>query len=100
MAEIRHTPGPWCAEKWRRHAATTVLVDDPSVVTGKRVIAEFESTDDARVGAAAPELFDAAAAAEAVLSRGRWIEGSTDPEAVALWKLRAALAKAREVHHG
>lgn len=94
MTEIKHTPGPWRAEEWSCHAATTVLVDDPSVCTGKRAIAECESEDDARAVAALPEFVDAAIAAEAVLARGRWIEGSTDPEAVALHKLRAALAKA------
>lgn len=101
MAEIRHTPGFWRAGKWTCHAATTVLVNDPSVLTGYRVIAEFETEEDARLGAAVPELIEAAILAEAVLARGRWIEGSTDPEAVALWKLRAALAKAMEArHHG
>lgn len=49
---------------------------------------------------AAPALLAAAREAEAILSSGRWIEGSKDPEAVALWKLRAALAKATEVSHG
>lgn len=49
---------------------------------------------------AAPALLAAAREAEAILSSGRWIEGSKDPEAVALWKLRAALAKATGVSHG
>lgn len=40
------------------------------------------------------QLLDAARAAEAVLGRQKWIEGSTDPEAVALFNLRAAIAKA------
>lgn len=39
-------------------------------------------------------LLDAARAAEVVLGRQKWIEGSTDPEAVALVKLRAAIAMA------
>ncbi|WP_433703899.1 hypothetical protein [Paraburkholderia sacchari] len=47
------------------------------------------------MNAASCDLLDAAQAAEAVLARGRWIEGSMDPEAVALWKLRAAIAKAK-----
>ncbi|WP_227242455.1 hypothetical protein [Paraburkholderia caribensis] len=63
MASTNHTPGPWRAEAWTCHAATTVLVDDAAVVTGKRVIAEFESEEDARLGAAAPELLEAARAA-------------------------------------
>lgn len=97
MAEPKHTPGPWRAEKWNCHAATTVLVNDPSIVTGKRVIAECVAEDDAQAIAALPELVDAALAAEAVLARGHWLEGSPDPEAVALYKLRAAIAKATEV---
>ncbi|GAB1424268.1 hypothetical protein MASR2M16_15020 [Thauera terpenica] len=44
--------------------------------------------------AAAPLLFDAARAAEAVLGKQKWLAGSTDPEAVALAKLRAAIAEA------
>lgn len=101
MAEIMHTPGPWRAAPYSCHAATTILVDDPTSLTGKRVVAEFETEADARVGAALPELLDAALAAEAILARSRWVEGSTDPEAIALWMLRAALNKAAtEVAHG
>jgi hypothetical protein len=40
------------------------------------------------------QLLDATRAAEAVLGRQKWIEGSTDPEAVALSKLRDAIVKA------
>jgi hypothetical protein len=97
MSEIRHTPGPWRAEKWLCHLATSVTVDDASIVTGKRLIVECETEEDARLIAASPDLLDAAQAAEAVLARGRWIEGSTDPEAIALAKLRAAIAKATEI---
>lgn len=101
MAELMHTRGPWRAVAYSCHAATTILVDDPTTFTGKRTVAEFETEADARIGAALPELLDAAQAAEAILARGRWVEGSTDPEAVALWKLRAALNKAgMEVSHG
>jgi threonine aldolase len=45
---------------------------------------------------ASPDLIDAAIAAEAVLARGRWIKGSTDPESIALYKLRDAIARAME----
>lgn len=54
----KHTPGPWRAEEWRCHAATTVLVDDDTCLTGKRVIAECETEEDAHLIAAAPELLD------------------------------------------
>lgn len=59
-----------------------------------------ETLQQQTAAALAASLLDAAQAAEAVLARGRWIEGSTDPEAVALWKLRAAIAQATEVQHG
>lgn len=44
--------------------------------------------------AAAPDLLKAAQAAEAVLAKQNWRDDSTDPEAVALRMLRAAIAKA------
>jgi hypothetical protein len=52
------THGQWRAIEWTRHAATTVVVDDPTCVTGKRVIAECEIEDDARLIAAAPDLLE------------------------------------------
>ncbi|MFT4171780.1 MAG: hypothetical protein QM639_04420 [Rhodocyclaceae bacterium] len=53
----QHTQGPWQATHWRCHANTTVVVGDPSVLTGKRVIADVETTEaDARLVAAAPDL--------------------------------------------
>lgn len=59
-----------------------------------------ETLQQRTTAALVDNLLDAAQAAEAVLARGRWIEGSTDPEAVALWKLRAAIGHATEVRHG
>lgn len=43
----------------------------------------------------APTLLDAAEAAAAVLAKGKWLKGSTDPEAVALYKLLDAIALAK-----
>jgi hypothetical protein len=63
----KHTPRPWYAANWTCHAQVTVLVDDPTTVTGKRVIAECETAEDARLVAAAPELLEAL----------RWIEAYT-----------------------
>lgn len=54
-----HTEGQWRAEAWSCHAATTILVDDASLVTGKRIIAECETVEDARLIAAAPMLLEA-----------------------------------------
>lgn len=39
-------------------------------------------------------LLAAARLAEAVIARGKWLDTSSDPEAVALRALRAAIAKA------
>ena len=51
-----HTPGPWQAIEWTCHAPTTVVVDDDAVVTKKRVVADCDTTADARLIAAAPDL--------------------------------------------
>ncbi|WP_155950185.1 hypothetical protein [Rhodanobacter sp. OR92] len=57
-----HTPGEWRAESWidaPLAGATTVLVDDPSTVLGKRVIAHCQSEDavaDAQFIAEAPAM--------------------------------------------
>lgn len=58
MAAAGNTPAPWRAEPWTCHAATTILVDDASIVTGKRIVAECESEEDARLIAAAPDLLE------------------------------------------
>lgn len=63
-----HTPGQWRAIHWTRHAATTVVVDDPSVITGKRVIADCATEEDARLIAAAPEMLDALRRLEKAIS--------------------------------
>ena len=41
------------------------------------------------------KLLDAAEAAAAVLAKGKWAKDSTDPEAVALYKLIDAIALAK-----
>jgi hypothetical protein len=42
-----HTPTPWYAANWTCHAPVTILIDDASDLTGKRVIAECEREEDA-----------------------------------------------------
>lgn len=42
-------------------------------------------------------LLSAARQAETVLARGKWLEGSADPEALALYALRAAIARAEKL---
>lgn len=44
------------AEAWTSHAKTTVLVDDETGITGKRVVAECETEEIAALFAAAPDL--------------------------------------------
>jgi len=59
---IAHTPGTWRAESWMdppMAGATTVVVDDPGTVLGKRVVAHCPSENavaDARLIASAPAL--------------------------------------------
>lgn len=55
----KHTPGTWQAINWTYHSTSTVVVDDPSVVTGKRVIAECATEEDARLISASPDLLAA-----------------------------------------
>lgn len=52
------------------------------------------SHDLRKAMATATDLLEAARAAEAVFARQKWRTGSPDPEAVALFKLRAAIARA------
>lgn len=44
---MNHTPTPYRAECWTSHAPRTVLVDDPAMLSGKRVVAECEREEDA-----------------------------------------------------
>lgn len=87
MTAAKHTPGPWRAEEWSCHARTTVLVDDASIITGKRVIAECESEEDARLIAASPDLL-------AVLIELTDIEGPLPGDQAWHAKALAAIAKA------
>src|SRR5882672_1932226 len=57
----------WIASAWTRHSETTVLADDAESITGKRVVAECEREDEARMVAAAPELLDALREAQIAL---------------------------------
>lgn len=101
-----HTPGPW---QWDHYVLLPVELDPDKHAINTILIAEhtgfgfLDSNLDAGLAendanlaliAAAPQLLDAARAAEAVLARQGWLASSTDPEAVALGKLRAAIATA------
>ena len=80
--------GRWYARPWTSHAATTVVVDDPTVITGVRVVAECEDEQTARLLAEAPAML---AALQAMLHEfGRtYLRGSSDSVDAA----RAALGR-------
>ncbi|HQZ01693.1 MAG TPA: hypothetical protein PL024_12360 [Thauera sp.] len=65
----------------------TIHVDDD--------MADAELVAHARLLAAAPELHQACADAEALLTRQKWIPSTSTPEGGVLAALRAALAKAQ-----
>ena len=105
-----HTPGPWA---WHdRHtlrpetpnpgaSAVHTIISSDGRECGylgsdfRQTLAELDA--DQVLIAAAPELLGAAVKAAAVLAKGRWLDSSDDPEAVALRALRAAIAKATGV---
>lgn len=103
MSTAKHTPGPWIVDTdpaypgelsidamvdgWTYHIALVHQGAPPSDDSGLA---------NANVMAAGPELLAAARLAEAIFTKQKWlpVEGSTDPEAVALRELRAAIKKA------
>ncbi len=96
MTAPTFTPGPWRRAGHRSIAA--------GVGVSRVTICELYSWGDCSEAdanealiAAAPDLFAAAEAAAAVLTRGRWRLDSPDPEAVALCTLLRALDLARGV---
>lgn len=65
------TPVPWSAQRWTNHAARTVLVDDPSAITGKKLVADCPETGDAAYLVHAANAYPALiAACRAALSQG------------------------------
>lgn len=108
MCSAKHTPGPWGWNGYALrpanpnpdlHAVHTILEVENfayGFVCSDRDATAAEDDTNRRLIAAAPELLEAAKAAESVLGKQKWLEGSTDPEAVALYKLRAAIANATE----
>jgi len=94
--ERRHSPGPWAAvfdagRGWQVRNATGGLVAELGHDTSE---SGGRTERDAHAAAAVPVLLDAARTAEAIFARQGWTPDSTDPEAVALRKLRDAIAKA------
>lgn len=101
----KHTPEPWRAQAWSSHAARTVLVDDPAALTGKRVIAECDTEEDARrivacVNACAgltTDLLECKTIGEASETMVDRLVDQRDELAAALRKARVALSLAG--HH-
>lgn len=88
-----HTAGQWEAVAWSRHAKTTVVAPDPFVVTGKRIVAECETEDDALLIAAAPELLVALQEAIETIEALSGKDNSCDPS-IDCGEFRALIAKA------
>jgi len=88
----KHTPGPW--HVGGAHGRIVYAANRYAVANAATYHGRHDDEANARVIAAAPDLLAAAIQAEAVLARGKWLESSTDPEAVALRALRAAIEKA------
>lgn len=88
----KHTPGTWQAINWTYHSTSTVVVDDPSVVTGKRVIAECATEEDARLIAAAPDLLEAL---QTLLEEGEFTDYPNTKQWQAVQAARAAIAKVK-----
>jgi len=97
-----HTPGPWLiatSNSWRR-----IVSQHGDVICGQCNQPDGHPDltfpnggadgPDARLMAAAPDLLEAARAAEAIFTRQKWGGDGDDPETVALRLSRAAIAKA------
>lgn len=110
MSDTKHTPGPWIWDGYClkpanldpcNHSVHTIIEAEIigwGFLCSDHATSRAESNANLALIAAAPDLFDAAKAAEAVLAKQKCFEASTDPEAVALFKLRAAIAKAGGSH--
>jgi hypothetical protein len=97
--ETKHTPGPWVG--WEEGDAIYIAGNPSGVIGGMRKLAYMvdtwaghQTTPNARLIAAAPDLLFAAQLAEGVLSRQNECEVSTVSAADALLRLRRAIASA------
>lgn len=102
----KHTPGPWhwvsnsrlepVEPDYPNSAVSVILSEDGCYGFAGSNLDDTIAEDQANHAliAAAPDLLDAARAAEVIFTRQKWRTDSTDPESVALSKLRAAIAKA------
>jgi hypothetical protein len=80
----------WSAVRWTSNEVTSVVIDDAAALTGKRVIAECDSEDEARLIAAAPDLL---MACERLFNEVQWESMRAD---IVTDEARANLVFARE----
>lgn len=87
------TPGPWHEHSHRQIGPGEGIVCEVWSALGWGDTAIQQADANVRLIAAAPELHQACAAAEALLTRQKWAASEFAPEGVVLTALRAALAK-------
>ena len=89
----RYTPGPWHEHSHRQIGPDKGIVCEVWSALGWGDTAIQQADANVRLIAAAPELHQACAAAEALLTRQKWAASEFAPEGAVLAALRAALAK-------
>lgn len=106
LSRAGHTLGPWqwdgyalapVDRDYKQHAVHTIMFVEyfaTGFLGSERDAVSKEDDANRALLAAAPDLFEAACAATRIFARQKWRLEGTDPEAVALAKLLAALAKA------
>jgi hypothetical protein len=80
MSEPKHTPGPWTVRPWFRNKAWIVRADGDGVAELAVALVEGVATSpDARLIAAAPDLYDAC---KEVLDKLDYLTGLWGQEAI------------------
>lgn len=91
-------PEAWEAHPWTTHAATTVTTPDATSITGKRVVAECGTEEDARRIASLPFVCSKVAQCADVLNHHRWAHPSDQCRALSVANdLRQALKTLEKV---
>lgn len=88
------TPGPWHEHSHRQIGPDAGIVCEVWSAIGSNDADAINQADaNCRLIAAAPDLYDVCATAEALLTRQKWKADPHSPEGALLMKLRAILAK-------
>lgn len=91
----RFTPGPWHEHSHRQIGPDEGIVCEVWSAIGETADDAIAQADaNTHLIASAPALYQAVRAAEALLSRQKWIASEHTPEGAVLMVLRAAIAKA------